>query len=117
MTYEDILVKIRKQVIHEALELHIIEEYEVPEYLGKYYDEFGIDSFVNYLSYLIHLKGQHVTNNNVFMTLNKSMLRDKEKIEKRFKLKIVSVDSYWNNLADKVFESFSDKEVKDNGKI
>jgi len=106
MTYEDILTKMKKQVIKEALDLRIINEDELPKYVGKYYDEFGIDSFVNYLSYLIHLKGHPVSNDNIFMTLNHNLLKDKEKLEKRFKLKIETVGETWKRMSDKLRDAF-----------
>jgi len=80
------LAKMRQEIIDLSLERGIITKKEIPVYVGKYFDDYGIDSFINYLSMLL---GEPKM--DAFMTLCKPLLKDKKKIEKRFGVKIITV--------------------------
>ena len=80
------LEQMRKEIIDTAIERGIITKEEVSVYVGKYFDEYGIDSFINYLSMLL---GEPKM--DAFMTLCEPLLKDKEKIEKRFGIKIITL--------------------------
>lgn len=97
----DVIQNIKNRVIQEALARKILTEDEADKYVGKYIDEFGFDSFVNYLSYLIH--SPNIGNMDMFLTLNQKMLVDKKEIEDRFKLKIVSPDKVWEGMQNELF--------------
>jgi hypothetical protein len=96
----DVITNIKNKVIQEALARKIVTEDEVKKYVGKYIDEFGFDSFVNYLSYLIQTP--NIGNMDVFLTLNQKMLVDKKELESRFGLKIISPDKVWEGMADEL---------------
>lgn len=93
----DLISNMKNKVIQEALARKLITEDEVKKYVGKYIDEFGFDSFVNYLAYL--LATPNIGNMDLFITLNQKMLIDKKEIETRFKLPIQSPDRVWENMA------------------
>ena len=57
----------------------------------KYIDHYGIDS-------LPHLIIASQNNLDVFLTLNKSMLKDREELEKKFKIKIRNPEELSNDL-------------------
>ena len=72
----------RRIILQKALDLKILtkKEYE-EEYKSKYIDHYGIDSFFNYLVACIHKIDR-------FITICKPMIKDRDKLEKRFKVKI-----------------------------
>jgi hypothetical protein len=77
----------KKRIIQMAIEKKIISKKEYKEYEGKYIDQYGCDSFINYLSYLIVMgKGK----NSIFLTVGNTILKDRDKIQKRFGLRIVT---------------------------
>lgn len=96
----DVIQNIKNRVIQEALARKILTEDEVRKYVGKYIDEFGFDSFVNYLSYLIATP--NIGNMDMFLTLNQKMLADKKELEARFKLPIMAPNNVWENIADEL---------------
>ncbi len=61
------------------------EEYE-REYKNKYLDEYGCNSFMAYLSY-VELNDNH----GIFITLNDKIIKDRKKLEKKFGVKIKSL--------------------------
>lgn len=72
----------RKTILQKAIDLKILTQKEYDEtYKNKYIDHYGIDSFFNYLVACIH-RMDH------FVTLCKSMLKDRDKLEKKFRVKI-----------------------------
>lgn len=80
------LKKEKKRILTEAFRKKILtkKEYE-KDYKEKYIDQYGFDSFLNYLSYLI-IWDKH----GYFLTIGKPILKDRKKIEKRFGLKIIA---------------------------
>jgi hypothetical protein len=98
----NIITNIKIKVIQDALEKKLITEDELKKYVGKYIDEFGFDSFINYLSYLIATPT--INNADCFLTLNQKMLIDKKELEARFKLRIVSPNQVWENMQDDLFK-------------
>ena len=97
----DIITNIKNKVVQEAILRKILTEDEVNKYVGKYIDEFGFDSFVNYLAYLI--KVPDIGDMDCFITFNQKMLLDKKGLEARFKLKILSPDKMWEGMQDELF--------------
>jgi hypothetical protein len=86
---DECIRKERMRVKNIAIEQGLITPEELAEYEGKYIDEFGCDSFINYLSYLSSgLSGQA----GVFLTMNEKIIKDREDIQKRFGLKIVTIE-------------------------
>lgn len=83
---ENKLEKMRQEVIDLAIERKIITKKEIPIYIGKYFDEYGNDSFINYLSMLL---GEPKM--DAFMTLCEPLIKDKDKIEERFGVKIITI--------------------------
>lgn len=79
------LALMRQRVINEATQRKIMTLEEMPIYVGKYFDEYGIDSFINYLSMLTS-----DVKMEAFITLCKPMIKDRKKIEKRFGVKIIT---------------------------
>ena len=75
--------KILKQAIEEKLITK--EEYE-KNYKDMFYDEFGFDSFLQYIDGVMNSKGDY------FVSLNKNLLKRRSELEKRFKLKIISME-------------------------
>ena len=80
------LTKMRQEIIDLSVKGGIITKEEIPIYIGKYFDEYGVDSFINYLSMLL---GEPKM--DAFMTLCKPLLKDRKKIEKRFGVKIITL--------------------------
>jgi len=88
---DNILAKMRQEIIELSVERGIITEEEIPIYVGKYFDEYGSDSFINYLSMLL---GEPKM--DAFMTLCDPLIKDKKKIEKRFGVKIITLGDLKN---------------------
>jgi hypothetical protein len=85
-----------ESIIEEAIRRGIItrQEYDLL-YRSMYLDEYGMDSFAQYIEILIHKQereeaGEKVDDDLAFLTLNKGMLHDKAKLEKRFGIAILS---------------------------
>ena len=85
------LAKMRQEIIDLSVERGIITKEEIPVYIGKYFDEYGIDSFINYLSMFL---GEPKM--DAFCTLCKPLLKDRKKIEKRFGVKIITLGDLKN---------------------
>lgn len=99
----NVLKNIRNSVVQEAINRKILKEEEIEQYVGKYIDEFGIDSFVNYLTFLFQPKNFR---ESVFLTLNHKMLRDRILLEKRFGIKIASPDTVWDRMGEDLWRHF-----------
>jgi hypothetical protein len=83
----------RKKILDTCISMGILRKGEYEEsFKGKYIDQFGCDSFVNYMSYLIPFLCDNKFKNSVFLTFNKKILKDRDKLQKRFKLKIKSLE-------------------------
>ena len=77
------------------------EEYE-KSYKDMFYDEFGFDGFSQYIDAVANSKG------DCFVTLNKNLIKRRDELEKKFKLKIISTEEL-EKMVDKqklgIFES------------
>ena len=84
----------RKRIITLAVEKGIftLEDYN-KNYKGKYLDHYGVDSFMNYLSFLMCTELKDLKS-SCFVTLCEKMLKDRKKIEEKFGLKIISPGEY-----------------------
>lgn len=80
------LEQMRQEIIDSTVKRGIITKEEIPIYIGKYFDEYGIDSFVNYLSMLL---GEPKM--DAFLTLCEPLIKDRKKIEKRFGVEIITL--------------------------
>ncbi len=78
----------KDHLLQVAYAKHLLtpEQYE-KKYKGKYIDQYGCDSFMNLLSYLIEFYGEE---GFTFVTLCKPMLKDKKKFKKIFEIDILS---------------------------
>lgn len=85
------LTSMKQQIVATALMRNILTVEDLPKYIGKYIDEYGIDSFINYLSMLL---GEPKIDS--FLTLCEPLIKDKEKIEKRFGIKIITMKDLKN---------------------
>ncbi|MBS3097057.1 hypothetical protein J4480_06500 [Candidatus Woesearchaeota archaeon] len=83
--------KILKQAFEEKLITR--EEYE-KSYKDMFYDEFGFDGFIQYIDAVMGSKG------DCFVTLNQNLLKRRNELEKKFKLKITSIEEL-EKIADK----------------
>jgi len=75
----------KQKIVGLALYHDILKLSEFNEYIGKYFDEYGNDSFINYLSMLVSSQKM-----DGFLTLCNPLIKDKAKIEKRFGVKILT---------------------------
>ena len=75
------------RILKEAFSKKILtkEEYE-GNYKDMFYDEFGFDSFLQYIDGVMN------ANADYFVTLNKNLIKRKEELERKFKLKIITLE-------------------------
>ena len=75
----------QNRILKEAFNKKIIteEEYE-NNYKDMFYDEFGFDGFLQYLDGVMNAKADY------FVTLNKNLIKRRDELERKFKLKIIS---------------------------
>ena len=75
----------KARVLEQAFGKKLIskEEYE-KKYRDMFYDELGFDGFLQYLDAVMNAKGDY------FVTLNGNLIKRREKLEKKFKLKIIT---------------------------
>lgn len=73
------------RILKEAFSKRIItkDEYE-SNYKDMFYDEFGLDGFLQYIDGVMNAKADY------FVTLNKNLIKRKEELERKFKLKIIA---------------------------
>jgi F0F1-type ATP synthase delta subunit len=76
-----------KQIVINALIKDILTIDDLPRYMRKYIDDYGNDSFINYLSVVLADKKI-----GGFLTMCKPLIKDKEEIEKKFGIKIMSME-------------------------
>ena len=77
-----------------AKRLLTLKQYQ-EKYKGKYIDQYGCDSFITLLSYLVETYGE---DGNVFVTLCKPMLKDRKKFKEIFDIEIVSPEDLHEKL-------------------
>ncbi|MBI2559265.1 hypothetical protein HYW20_08140 [Candidatus Woesearchaeota archaeon] len=75
----------QKKVLEEAYakKLFSKEGYEA-DFKDMFYDEFGFDGFLQYIDGVMN------ANADYFVTVNQNLLKKKEELETRFKLKIIN---------------------------
>jgi hypothetical protein len=102
----DLISKNKRIVVEEALARKLVTREELKKYLGQFSDEFGYDSFVQYLAQLNALdnKGGPKPNDR-FLTMNKNMLIQRKELEKRFKLNIREPGDVWDDMMDGLAKS------------
>ncbi len=82
-------MKLKKERILKIIfrkKLMTPEEYET-KYKGKYIDQCGFDSFMTYLSYVAEFSSK-----GRFLTTNEKIYRDREKLEKKFGIEIITME-------------------------
>ena len=77
----------KNKILEQAFNDKLItkEEYE-KSYKDMFYDEFGFDGFSQYIDAVANSKG------DCFVTLNKNLIKRRDELEKKFKLKIISTE-------------------------
>lgn len=75
----------QNRILKEAFRKRIItkEDYEA-DFKDMFYDEFGFDGFLQYIDGVMN------ANADYFVTLNKNLIKRKEELERKFKLKIIA---------------------------
>ena len=75
-----------QEVLQLAFEKSLVtpQEYE-EKFKGRFYGDFGTDSFIDYLGAVMDGQGQR------FLTDNERLLRRREEFQQRFGLKIISM--------------------------
>ena len=81
-----VLHRQKARILSEAIQkgLFTLEEYE-KDYKDQYYDEFGFDGFLQYIDGVMNADADY------FVTENKNLIKRREDIESKFKLKIITV--------------------------
>lgn len=81
--------KMRPLVLKQAYDSGILapEEYE-SKYKGHFYDEFGCDSFVQYLHAAMNMDKKE----DYFLTGNERLLKRRDELAGRFGLKIINLE-------------------------
>ncbi|MBS3105833.1 hypothetical protein J4234_06280 [Candidatus Woesearchaeota archaeon] len=83
----------KDNILKQALEENFLTEEEYNEkYKDMFYDEFGSDSFIQYINAVMNAKI------DVFLTENERMLKRKEELQKRFGLGINSPEDILKKL-------------------
>ncbi len=77
----------KERILEQAFKKKIFtkEEYE-NNYKDMFYDEFGFDSFLQYLDAVMNADSDY------FVTGNENLLKKRKELESRFNLKIISVE-------------------------
>ena len=85
----------KARVLEQAFGKKLIskEEYE-KKYSDMFYDELGFDGFLQYLDAVMNAKGDY------FVTLNDNLIKKREELEGRVKLKIINTKEL-EKIADK----------------
>ena len=83
--FRQALHKQKARILNEAFEKKLFtqEEYE-KNYKDMFYDEFGYDGFLQYIDGVMN------ANADYFVTENKNLIKRREEIESKFKLKIIT---------------------------
>lgn len=83
----------KDNILNQAFDENIFTEKEYNEkYKGMFYDEFGSDSFMQYINAVMNAKI------DFFVTENERMLKRKEELKKRFGLEIASPEDILKRL-------------------
>ena len=83
----------KENILKQAFEENLFTESEYNEkYKDMFYDEFGSDSFIQYINAVMNAEI------DFFVTGNERMLKKKEELKKRFGLEIVSPDQILKKL-------------------
>ena len=81
------LYLVKWNILKDAFEQNILTEKEYEDkYKDMFYDDYGGDSFIQYLNAVMNAKV------DFFVTENERMLNRKDELERRFGLKIASPD-------------------------
>ena len=83
---KQIIDLMEKKIVIVALMKDVLSIEDLPNYIRKYIDEYGNDSFINYLSCLL---GEPKM--DAFLTNCKPLIKDKKKIEEKFGVKITTI--------------------------
>ena len=75
----------KTRILSEAFEKKLFTEQQYEEnYKDQFYDEFGYDGFLQYIDGVMNADADY------FVTENKNLIKRREEIESRFKLKIIT---------------------------
>jgi predicted nucleic acid-binding protein len=79
--------KMREPVLKQAYEQGIltVEDYE-SKYKGHFYDDYGCDSFIQYLNGAMNAKAEY------FTTLNERLIKRRDELADKFGLKIATLE-------------------------
>ena len=89
---EEYIANMKKQIIITALETNVLKIDDLPVYMGKYIDDFGNDGFISYLAAILSEKKM-----GAFLTICKSLIKDRKEIESKFGLKIMTIQELNKN--------------------
>ena len=79
------LHKQQSRILNEAYSKKVIEKEEYEKnYKDLFYDEFGFDGFLQYLDGVMNADADY------FVTFNKNLIKNKEELERKFGLKIIT---------------------------
>ena len=96
--------RMRRSILTDAIKSGKLTEKEyAKKYKGKYHDDHGIDSFIQYLD--ASMKG----GDTVFVTLNEKILRDKAKLETKFGTRILHPEEAIEELEQEEAEQFAER--------
>ena len=83
----------KESILNQAFEENFFKEEEYNEkYKDMFYDEFGSDSFIQYINAVMNAKI------DFFVTENERMLKRREELKKRFGLEIASPEDILKKL-------------------
>ena len=83
----------KENILKQAFEENLFAESEYNEkYKDMFYDEFGSDSFIQYINAVMNAEI------DFFVTGNERMLKNKEELKKRFGLEIASPEQILKKL-------------------
>lgn len=75
----------KTRILSEAFEKNLFTQREYEEdYKDKFYDEFGYDGFLQYIDGVMNADADY------FVTENKNLIKRREEIQPKFKLKIIT---------------------------
>lgn len=79
------LDKQKTRILNDAFGKNLFTQQEYDKnYKDRFYDEFGYDGFLQYIDGLMNADADY------FVTENKNLIKRREEIESRFKLKIIT---------------------------
>ena len=96
--------RMKREILGDAIATGKLTEKEyLKKYKDKYYDDHGIDSFIQYLD--ASMKG----GDTVFVTLNEKILRDKSKLEDKFGTRILHPEEAIEELEQEEAVKFAER--------